>query len=250
MFCFFAILLIIINRIVFNIKLTPENVNSLVKKNSDGYLCNLANQNIKEIDPVALNAINSTSLELYQNKLEFLQEDLFKHNFKFEVLYFNANEISKIHPRAFQKLLNLTNVTLSHNKLTEIDENLFEGNSKLKTIFLDNNRITFFHPKTFKYLKNLVRLNLMFNQLTSFDMNSLSSAKGLEDLFLNNNNLIEIRYHDLELRFPKLWLATFYHNKFNCSFAQQMEEYVEAHPFILYLKSISCVSDEEYAGIV
>lgn len=57
-FCFWAIFLI--NRIEC-IKLTPENVISLVKVGYNGELHNFRGKNISEIDPTAFEVINSTT---------------------------------------------------------------------------------------------------------------------------------------------------------------------------------------------
>lgn len=238
-----------INRIE-SIKLTPENVLSLLKTDFLGDVNNLKGQNISDIDPVALEVINSTRLNLYNNKLQYLQEDLFNYNSRFQKLYFNFNKISGFHPRVFQKLPNLIHIYLSNNELTEIDGNLFDENTKLIWLYIDNNRLRFFYPNTFRSLKNLEILDVSFNQLKAFDMHLLSSTKKLEWLMLGNNNLTELRYNDLKLSLPKLNRISVIQNKFNCSFAQQFEDHVRDNDIDTYSNPVSCVSDEEFAAIV
>lgn len=67
---------------------------------------------MSEIDPLALEVINDTSLYLNRNELKYLQEDLFRYNNKFEMLFFLSNKISRIHPLVFQELKNLTRIGL------------------------------------------------------------------------------------------------------------------------------------------
>lgn len=72
-------------------------------------------------------------------------------------------------------------------------------------------------------------------------------ANYLKKVVISQN--IRIYINMSKPRFPKLSYVSFKKNKFNCSFSDQIKDYLDKAPMFID-GSISCIGDEEYATIV
>ena len=107
-----------------------------------------------------------------------------------QILDLGFNQITQIHPNAFQGLGNLRDLYLGFNHITKIQPNAFQGLGNLQILNLSYNRITQIQPNAFLGLGNLRELYLFVNQITQIHANTFRGLGNLEDLYLRNNQII------------------------------------------------------------
>lgn len=227
--------------------LTTENVTEYLSKGSHWPFMF---RNFTEIEPNALEMVDSDELNFSYNKLKYLPANLFSHNVKFNRLYFVNNLISGIHPLALQKLENLTDLNLANNKLVSLEDDVLQMSSKLQRLWLNGNQIATIGPNAFLHSTALRELYIGNNRLTEFNLNLLSSTKVLEKLYLKNNELRGFDYHNLKKSVPDLKEIALTGNYFECSFADNMLAYlkrkrIQLHDYTFEIAyNITCISDE------
>lgn len=75
-----------------------------------------------------------------------------------QALFLVNNQISKIHPKAFQNMGNLRLLYLSYNLLTQVPENLPKNILELR---IHDNRISRIHKDAFKGMQSLHVLGMV-----------------------------------------------------------------------------------------
>ncbi|MCI4393335.1 hypothetical protein PGIGA_G00156320 [Pangasianodon gigas] len=106
------------------------------------------------------------NLYVFQNGINFLQEQDFLGLVDLELLDLSQNELSVIPDGVFGSLTSLRNLDLSSNKITQISKDSFNGLLKLERLYIHNNRIQSIHPAAFKGLEHLLELKLQGNQIS------------------------------------------------------------------------------------
>ncbi|XP_060715304.1 vasorin a [Tachysurus vachellii] len=105
-------------------------------------------------------------LYIFQNGINFLQEQDFHGLVDLELLDISQNELSVIPDRVFGSLTSLHNLDLSSNKISQITKDSFTGLVNLERLYIHNNRIQSIHPAAFKGLLHLLELKLQGNQIS------------------------------------------------------------------------------------
>lgn len=152
----------------------------------------------------------------------------------------------------------ITDLDLERNEIEVIGVNDLKNLRNLKKLDLGYNKISKIEEKAFKNLNSLQWLSLAYNPLTSFNKSLFSDLKNLTHLELTSTQLKEIDYQSLVKELPNLKKLAIMSNKFNCSFAKEMTEYIKEHSkfeLVYYLESwgnddasefnIDCTDDEE-----
>lgn len=188
----------------------------------------LDSRNIATIDPKTFEGCqNLTNLNLYGNKLKFINSETFKHPINLRVLwlfdnqiysicssfyyctnlvelYLSSNQITNIEKYTFSNCINLEKLWLNNNKIVSINTKGFQGCNKLLELELSNNNIKKIHPETFENCPKLQHLYLQGNQLNSivfFSVNELKTVT-LADKYTVKlaetefNNGIEVKVKD------------------------------------------------------
>lgn len=108
---------------------------------------------------------STKNLYVFQNGINFLQEQDFLGLLHLEMLDLSQNELSVIPDGVFVSLTSLRNLDLSLNKITKISKESFNGLINLERLYVHNNRIQSIHPDAFKGLEHLLELKLQGNQI-------------------------------------------------------------------------------------
>lgn len=106
------------------------------------------------------------SLYVFQNGINFLQEQDFLGLVDLQLLDLSQNELSVIPDGVFGSLTSLRNLDLSSNKITQISKDSFNGLVNLERLYIHSNRIHSIHPAAFKGLEHLLELKLQGNQIS------------------------------------------------------------------------------------
>ncbi|CRK94551.1 CLUMA_CG008053, isoform A [Clunio marinus] len=158
--------------------------------------------------------------ELYvnNNRITTLQESLFRRATWVTIFEAGWNNISTIHPNAFNqnsKSSKLAHIGLSHNNLTEIIPGTFHGLLDLRRVELNSNRIStltnddfvscppcfgpdildlsdnelkIIRSQFFVNMPRLGTLNLSSNKISAIDRHSLEILTNMTNLFLADNS--------------------------------------------------------------
>lgn len=106
------------------------------------------------------------NLYVFQNGINYLQEQDFLGLADLELLDLSQNELSEIPNGVFGSLKSLRNLDLSSNKITRISKDSFSGLVNLERLYIHNNLIQSIHPASFKGLVHLLELKLQRNQIS------------------------------------------------------------------------------------
>jgi Leucine-rich repeat (LRR) protein len=155
-------------------------------------------------------------LNLSSNRIGSLENGSFNGLEQLRVLDLGSNNISKVDPETFSKMNHLERVALAHNKLTELPENLFSSQTWLVEIDLAHNHLTTFNLGTVSFTTGFVRINLAHNNMQSL-RNLLSTS------FIHQNKTINVT-----------------DNKWNCMYAQILEEIASNRKFELIGNIFNC----------
>ncbi|KAM9493843.1 vasorin a [Clarias gariepinus] len=109
---------------------------------------------------------STQNLYVFQNGINFLNEQDFVGLVDLQMLDLSQNELSVIPDGVFGPLKSLRNLDLSSNKITQISKNSFNGLVNLERLYIHNNRIQSIHPAAFSGLENLLELKLQRNQIS------------------------------------------------------------------------------------
>lgn len=109
---------------------------------------------------------STQSLYVFQNGINFLQEQDFHGLADLKLLDLSQNVLSVIPDGVFGFLTSLRNLDLSSNKITRISKDSFNGLVNLERLYVHNNRIESIHPAAFKGLEHLLELKLQGNQIS------------------------------------------------------------------------------------
>jgi Leucine-rich repeat (LRR) protein len=129
-------------------------------------------------------------LYLYNNKLTYLDKDIFNNLNNLQELDLCNNDLTHLDKDIFKHLTNLQTLYLNTNNLTHLDKDIFKHLTNLEALYLDNNQLTILDKDIFKYLTNLTFLNLSDNKLSNLDKDIFKHLTNLQELYLDNNNLI------------------------------------------------------------
>ncbi|XP_053473019.1 vasorin a [Ictalurus furcatus] len=121
----------------------------------------------RQASTMPLNLPASTqNLYVFQNGINFLQEQDFHGLVDLKLLDLSQNELAVIPDGVFGSLTSLHNLDLSSNKITRISKDSFNGLVNLERLYIHNNRIQSIHPAAFKGLEHLLELKLQGNQIS------------------------------------------------------------------------------------
>lgn len=109
---------------------------------------------------------STQNLYVFQNGINFLQEQDFHGLVDLKLLDLSQNELAVIPDGVFGSLTSLHNLDLSSNKITRISKDSFNGLVNLERLYIHNNRIQSIHPAAFKGLEHLLELKLQGNQIS------------------------------------------------------------------------------------
>lgn len=125
-------------------------------------------------------------------------------------LFFSKNNISFIHPMAFNQLTKINQLFLDRNNLTEFDERLFTNLIELNVLIVHKNNFPTINSNLFgNFLKPIEILDFTNNKIKCVDLD-----------LLKNVELINIG-----------------NNKVNCTCIQEAEEYIKTNGLMSQIKS-------------
>ena len=84
---------------------------------------------------------NLIELRLNFNKINKIQNGLFKSLNKLEILWLHQNTLFEINQNNFESLTSLTLLSLYSNKITKISNDLFIDSNRLQSLYLHGNEI-------------------------------------------------------------------------------------------------------------
>ncbi|CAF0739067.1 unnamed protein product [Brachionus calyciflorus] len=123
-------------------------------------------------------------------------------------LNFDTNKINFIDENVFKDLINLRIHYLNGNKLINLSSDIFVGLYNLEKLSLSSNELEFIHSETFKDMTKLTNLDLSLNNLKTVNIECLI---GLEILNLYTNkfeffktNLTSLRTLNLQNNYLKI----------------------------------------------
>ena len=164
---------------------------------------------IFSIAPNAFNLLpNLTHVVLENNKITYLEEQVFYPTKNLRYLNLSNNVIREINGSFCWRLTKLQSIHLEGNQLTQtFDKNFFINNNKLIDINLTDNNITVVGKETFKRCKNLKFLNVKVSQ--NFEISSIKYLKFLtkfklycnvdQELNLMSSFWVNIKYNKMQL---------------------------------------------------
>ncbi|KEI07486.1 NEAT domain-containing protein [Clostridium botulinum] len=134
---------------------------------------------------------NIKFLNLSCNKIEKLDQELFKNMINLETLYLQANEIKELPSGLFDSLTKLKELKLSTNKLTTLPEGIFDNLTSLEELDLDKNKLNFLPKDIFKNLTSLKNIGMNENNLTEIP-EDFKYLKSLEGIYMASNSIEKI----------------------------------------------------------
>lgn len=223
-----------------SIILTANNIAEFIQINDLNF------KGIKGIDKKALTNFNSKILDLDNNAISVLSSDLLEDNPHFTNVSFFRNYICEIGENSFQGLRNLTYINLSFNEIHKLPAEIFKGNVLLVSISLRSNSLSVIPEETFINNRNVVFLDLAENNLLKFDYTVLLRTTKLKILYLEENKLTEFNYSLLREKFKKLRDISLTGNRFNCTLARRMDEFLKKENIVSVVEftkpsNISCI---------
>nr|AAT70333.1 variable lymphocyte receptor [Petromyzon marinus] len=109
-----------------------------------------------------------------------------------QVLYLHVNQITKLEPGVFDRLVNLQELTLYNNQLTALPNGIFDKLTQLVTLDLNGNQLSSVPADVFHQLVKLEKLWLKNNKLTALPAGLFDNLTQLKQLSLHTNQLKSI----------------------------------------------------------
>ena len=150
-------------------------------------------------------------LNLYGNRLKYLQNDCFFGLSRLDVIDLGENQIETIDEEAFSPLVKLGWMNLLKNKLLSLKEFQFRNLKQLQTLIIGSNKLSkvITYAKSFLNLTSLLILNLPSNDLETKDLEVFSIqefAFTTQILDLSYNHIDSIVSHSFSNLFSSLYL--------------------------------------------
>lgn len=148
----------------------------------------LSNKNIKSIDLKAFSNFRKLAgLRLDENKLDLLEQPVFKSLNKLIILDLYANKLKKIGLKTFYGLVSLKYLLLNSNKITSIDSYAFSELKSLVYLDLSSNLLTEIDYTLFRGLFSIKWLKMESNEIVKISKNTFRNLQSLERVCLYNN---------------------------------------------------------------
>lgn len=129
------------------------------------------------------------ALNLWDNRIKYLDIDLFKNNFNMKEINLGSNKLSKLPKDIFQSLVNIEDINLSVNELEFLDQETFKNNVFLKSLDLGMNNLVHLQSGLFDTLEKLEKLFIFDNKIKNLDANIFKNNRKLKNLTLSSNRL-------------------------------------------------------------
>jgi Leucine-rich repeat (LRR) protein len=105
-----------------------------------------------------------SELRIYDSEIPIVKNNLLGPQLSWiETLELFNNKIQIVEEGAFKQLHNLWSISLSRNEIKTISAKIFQNNRKLKRIYLEKNKIKKIAPETFQSLNRETRVDLRGN---------------------------------------------------------------------------------------
>jgi Leucine-rich repeat (LRR) protein len=127
-------------------------------------------------------------LYLYNNKLTYLDKDIFNNLINLQELFLYNNNLTHLDKDIFKNLTNLKLLNLSYNNISSLDKDIFKYLTNLKVLLLHNNHLTILNNNIFNNLTNFQYLKLSNNKLTSLP-SSITNCRNLINIYYYNNEI-------------------------------------------------------------
>lgn len=129
------------------------------------------------------------TLNFWDNRIKYLDIDLFKNNFNMKKINLGSNKLSKLPKNIFQSLVNIEDINLSVNELEFLDQETFKSNVFLKSLDLGMNNLVHLQSGLFDTLEKLEKLFIFDNKIIKLDANIFKNNRKLKNLTLSSNRL-------------------------------------------------------------
>ncbi|XP_066586628.1 leucine-rich repeat-containing protein 15-like [Prorops nasuta] len=188
-----------------------------------------------------IDTYNLVTLDLSSNRIDFLEQDVFKNLSALRYLYINNNQLTYT-PNVCD-LINLEILNLSGNRISIVSSNAFHGLSKLTILYLNTNKINCIKDNAFESLISLKVLDLSENVLHTLPENWIPPQNKLGTLILENNqfnSLSDIQFTNVE-SLKDLYI---YNNPFQVSGNLHLRSLIDLPPNVtlhLELKSVNTI---------
>lgn len=178
-----------------------------------------------------LNREHLSSLNISNNKIEFIHPAAFSYMGKLQYLDLSHNGIWQLHKKWFRDLLKLERLDLSYNFITSLTAKVFQHLSRLTFLDLSHNRIRTINLGAFHGISNLKFLYLNENELSGGLSEKLEVFQKLSVLDLSRNNFrtlnthafINVKTRELFLRGEKYLKYVQRESFMNMPFLEKME---------------------------
>ncbi|TTU60629.1 TLR4 interactor with leucine rich repeats [Bagarius yarrelli] len=153
---------------------------------------------------VAEGSRNLTRLELQFNQIQRLHPKAFRKLVELEELYLGHNRISVLQPGTFRHLQNLRVLHVNDNQLRVLTGEEFGKLKRLVRLRLDKNTLELLSESVFQHFSSLMFLQLEFNQLRHIHHRMLQNLTKLHFLNLSHNKLMQLHEPSLFSRLRSL----------------------------------------------
>ena len=141
------------------------------------------------IQAIVQQGASLTSLDLYSNQLNVIDEDIFKGLSQLKDLNLGHSQLSILSDDVFNGLSQLKSLDLSFNRLTTVGDRVFSGLDQLESLYLHSNQLTTLSEGVFNRLSQLQSLSLGYNQLNTLSNDVFSGLSQLETLEWEYNQI-------------------------------------------------------------
>lgn len=147
------------------------------------------NSNIQILTKFPRTYSNVTELEIDNCWINDINDDIFEHMTKLEVLIVTGNKhnLKSLSKASLKPLKNLKKLDLSYNELTVLPDNFFQGLSKLEQLDLGMNSVVLGENLFSGASDNLIKFTCNKCDIKMVPTASLSKIKNLRYLQLNEN---------------------------------------------------------------
>nr|AAT70332.1 variable lymphocyte receptor [Petromyzon marinus] len=121
------------------------------------------------------------------NQITKLEPGVFDRLVNLQKLRLYNNQLQALPTLVFDRLVNLQRLWLNNNQLTSLPAGVFDRLTQLTRLDLDNNQLTVLPPGVFDKLTQLKQLSLLQNQLKSIPRGALDNLKSLTHIWLFDN---------------------------------------------------------------
>jgi Leucine-rich repeat (LRR) protein len=129
-----------------------------------------------------------TQLVIADSEIPIVKNNLLGPQFsRIEKLNLYNNKIQIVEEQAFKHLHNLVWIRLSRNQIKSLSPKVFENNRKLKEICIWSNKIKMIAPETFQHLNQLTRVDLEWNDCVNKHIGCYVCDTKIDHAELNSN---------------------------------------------------------------